>query len=196
MTNARRAHLIVMVKDPRPGRVKTRLAADIGPVAAAWWVRHQIRALLRRLADPRWSLTLAVAPDTACRSRAFPRHVARIPQGPGALGDRMARLMRVAPPGPTLIVGADIPALSKSHIAGAFAALGRAPAVLGPAPDGGYWAVGLKRTASPPRTLFHNVRWSSRHACADTARTLPAPIAYVATLADVDTAADLALSRA
>ncbi|MEM9249312.1 MAG: TIGR04282 family arsenosugar biosynthesis glycosyltransferase [Pseudomonadota bacterium] len=186
-----RQHLIVMAKEPRPGRVKTRLAADIGNVAAAWWVRHQTGRLLRRVHDPRWSLTLAVSPDTALWSRCFPRGLERAPQGSGSLGDRMARLLRSMPPGPVLIVGNDIPALDRRHIAQAFAALGRAPAVLGPAPDGGYWAIGLRRAAAPPADLLARVRWSTEHACTDTAATLPHPVAYVATLADVDCAADL-----
>ncbi len=48
----------------------------------------------------------------------------------------MGRLFRHLPPGPVVIVGADIPALRRHHIARAFAALGQAEAVLGPAEDG------------------------------------------------------------
>ena len=52
-----RRSLIIMVKQPRPGRVKTRLARDIGRVEAAWWYRHQMTRLLRNLRDPRWQIT-------------------------------------------------------------------------------------------------------------------------------------------
>ena len=48
-----RPTLIVMVKEPRAGRVKTRLGKDIGLTAAAWWFRHQVKRLLRRIDDPR-----------------------------------------------------------------------------------------------------------------------------------------------
>ena len=188
----RRPRLVVMVKEPRPGRVKTRLGRGIGMVGAAWWFRRQARALLRRLADPRWVLVLAVSPDAeGMASRVWPAHLPRVPQGRGDLGHRMGRLFRALPPGPVVIVGADIPGITRGHIADAFAALGRAPAVVGPAPDGGYWLIGLKRTARPPARLFDGVRWSTPHARADTERTLPRPIAHVATLRDVDTAADL-----
>lgn len=180
-----------MVKVPRPGRVKTRLGREIGAVPAAWWFRHQAAALLRRLDDPRWETVLAVAPDAeGLRARVWPRHLRRVPQGPGDLGGRMARLLRTGR-GPLCIVGADIPGMDRTHVAGAFAALGAAPSAIGPAPDGGYWLIGLRRTAAPPAGLLKGVRWSTRHARADTEATLPRPVVHAATLADVDTAADL-----
>ena len=186
--------LLVMVKEPHPGCVKTRLARDIGPVAAAWWFRHQSLVLLRRLRDPRWRLVLAVSPDAeGMASRVWPRGLARVPQGRGDLGDRMGRLLRGMPPGPACIVGADVPGVDRARVAEAFRALGRADAVLGPATDGGYWLVGLRRTAAVPAGLFRGVRWSSAHALADTEATLRGlRVARVATLADVDTGADLA----
>ncbi len=54
-----------MLKEPRAGRVKTRLGNEIGMVPVAWWFRHQFRSFLRRLSDPRWMITLAVTPDRA-----------------------------------------------------------------------------------------------------------------------------------
>ncbi|MEL7211415.1 MAG: TIGR04282 family arsenosugar biosynthesis glycosyltransferase [Pseudomonadota bacterium] len=185
--------LVVMVKEPRPGRVKTRLGRDIGMTAAAWWFRHQVRGLLRRVRDPRWQVVLAVAPDRAgMLSRVWPADLPRVPQGPGDLGDRMARVFRTMPPGPVAIIGADIPGVNGARIAEAFAALGDHEAVFGPAPDGGYWLVGMKRVGPVPRTLFEGVRWSTEYALADTEASLPgARIAHVATLRDVDTVTDL-----
>jgi len=189
----RTPQLIVMVKEPRPGRVKTRLGRDIGMTGAAWWFRHQTRALLRRVEDRRWQTILAVSPDTeGLGSRIWPAYLPRVAQGGGDLGARMGRLFRTLPPGPVVIVGADIPGITRHHIARAFTALGHNASVIGPAPDGGYWLIGLKRAAPPPKTLFHHVRWSTPHAMADTVTTLPGPVARVDTLRDVDTAADLA----
>lgn len=188
----RRHHLVVMLKAPRPGRVKTRLARDIGPVAAAWWFRHQTAALLRRLDDPRWRLVLAVTPDRAAASPVWPAHLPRIAQGPGDLGARMARIFRTLPAGPVCIVGADIPELDRNHVARAFAALGRHEAVFGPAHDGGFWLIGMKRTGAIPSGFLRGVRWSTRHALADTIATLGgARVALTDRLRDVDTAADL-----
>ncbi|MCT8158777.1 TIGR04282 family arsenosugar biosynthesis glycosyltransferase [Pseudoruegeria sp. SHC-113] len=182
-----------MVKEPRPGRVKTRLGRDLGMVSAAWWFRHQTARLLRRLADPRWDLILAVAPDVeGMQSRVWPEALPRVPQGAGDLGNRMGRIFRSLPPGPVVIIGGDIPGITPAHIARAFKALGRAEAVLGPAPDGGYWLIGLKRTFAVQQSLFSGVRWSSEHAMADTVASLGTPhVAYIDTLQDVDTLADL-----
>ncbi len=193
----RRPWVVVMLKEPRPGRVKTGLGRDIGMTAAAWWFRHQCRRLLRELDDPRWRLVIALSPDAEGRaSRIWPAHLPRLAQGRGDLGARMGRLFRRLPPGPVVIVGADIPALRRHHIARAFAALGAAEAVLGPAEDGGYWLIGLKRAAAPPASLFHGVRWSSRHALADTLASLPGlRIAQLERLADVDEARDLPAFR-
>ena len=97
---------------------------------------------------------------------------------------------------PLLIVGTDVPGIRPAHIAEAFRLLGRHDAVLGPATDGGYWLVGLRRR---PRVLrpFANVRWSSPHALADTLANLEGrTVAFVATLSDVDSASDLRLNAA
>ncbi|WP_319825378.1 TIGR04282 family arsenosugar biosynthesis glycosyltransferase [Thalassovita sp.] len=184
--------LVLMLKEPRAGRVKTRLARDIGRVGAAWWFRHQVARLLRRIEDPRWRVVLAVAPDRAVGSRVWPERFLRVPQGGGDLGDRMARMLRSMPPGPVCIIGGDIPGVTRAHLARAFRALGDHDAVFGPAPDGGYWLVGLKRVGAVPDGLFQGVRWSSEHALADSVNSLRGRrVALVDVLRDVDTAADL-----
>ncbi|MEO9823411.1 MAG: TIGR04282 family arsenosugar biosynthesis glycosyltransferase [Paracoccaceae bacterium] len=182
-----------MVKEPRPGRVKTRLGRDIGLIDATWWYRHQTRNLLRRIRDPRWSLLLAVAPDVAgLASRVWPRDVPRIPQGTGDLGARMARALAQTR-GPSLLIGSDIPAVNKHHIARAFRSIPTAGSVIGPATDGGYWLVGLAHPNRPYSKLFKDVRWSTSHTLSDTQETLPKPVVLVDPLADIDTAADLHL---
>ncbi len=176
--------------------MKTRLARDLGPVAAAWWFRHQAARLIRRVGrDPRWRTVLAVTPDReGLASRVWPPDLPRWPQGPGDLGARMARAFAAMPPGPVIIVGADIPAVTAAHVAEGFRLLGRHEAVLGPAEDGGYWMIGLRRGGrATPAGLFRGVRWSSPEALADTVRSLaPLEVGYAATLRDVDEAADLA----
>lgn len=187
-----RQTLVIMLKVPHPGRVKTRLGRDIGMTMAAWWFRHQVRGLLRRIEDPRWDVVLAVAPDVAgLQSRVWPGHFVRWAQGGGNLGDRMLRMMRRAR-GPVCVIGADVPGITRARVAEAFAALGRHEVVFGPAPDGGYWLIGARLGARCHARMLDGVRWSTEHALADSVAALDVTrVAYVQTLADVDTVHDL-----
>lgn len=181
-----------MVKEPIAGRVKTRLARQIGVAHAVGFYRHNTAATVARVAhDPRWWSCLAIAPDAALAGRAWPAAIGRLAQGRGDLGARMQRLFDTLPPGPVIVIGTDVPAISPAHVWAAFRALGGNDAVLGPAPDGGYWLVGLKRF---PKVLrpFRDVRWSSEHALADTRRNLQgARVAFIETLLDIDEVPDL-----
>jgi len=105
-----------MAKTPQPGRVKTRLAQEIGPVAAAWWYRHQVRGLIRRLRDRRWDIVVALSPDCdAAQAGQWFGATRVIAQGGGDLGQRMARHLRAAR-GPVCLIGSDIPGVSQRHI--------------------------------------------------------------------------------
>jgi len=188
-------HLIVMAKRPVAGRVKRRLGREIGATAAIRFYRHCLaHGALRLAADPRWRTLLAL--DSGERFQPSARQLPRLHQGSGDLGRRMQRLFDAMPPGPAIIVGSDIPGIEAKHIALAFRLLRDNDAVLGPATDGGFWLVGLKRM---PRRLapFANVRWSSRYALADTVANLDGKrVALAATLGDVDSGADYAALRA
>ena len=189
----RRSRLVIMLKEPRAGRVKTRLGRDIGMTAAAWWFRHQSARLIRELHDPRWELRLSVAPaPQALASRAWPAHVPRDAQSRGDLGQRMRHIFEATPSGPVILIGGDIPGVTPDIIAQAFHTLGSGQYVFGPATDGGFWLAGARRTTPLPPHLFENVRWSSEHALADSLETLGgASVGFVQELNDVDTAADL-----
>ena len=188
--------LVVMAKVPELGRVKTRLARQVGGVEAVRFYRHTLASVLSRVGfDPRWHTSLSVAPDTGITHRIWPRNLRRCAQGAGDLGCRMQRIMQCHPPGPVIIVGTDIPAIRPADIANAFKRLQRADAVFGAAPDGGYWLVGLRRS---PRILrpFRDVRWSSPATLSDTTANLTThAIERAATLSDVDNAEDLATCR-
>lgn len=185
-----------MLKEPHPGRVKTRLGREIGMVDAAWWFRHHTARLIRNMSDPRWHLVLAVSPDReGMQSRIWPRHLNRVAQGRGDLGRRMARAFRAAGPGPACVIGSDIAGLGRGHIARAFNALGQSDVIFGPAPDGGYWLVGVRNGKRPPHALFRNVRWSTPHALSDTVASIPGErIGFTDVLHDVDTLHDLRMT--
>ena len=85
-----------------------------------------------------------------------------------------------------MIIGSDTPGIRTTDIADAFQALGGADAVFGPAVDGGYWLIGLKRT---PRRLdpFEGIRWSTPHALADTLANLAGRrVVRIRTMEDID----------
>jgi len=191
----RRQQLVIMVKAPQAGRVKTRLAAAIGTVEALRCYRVLLGDTVRLLApDRRWITTLAVTPDHAAGAiAAWSGAIAPVvvrPQGPGGLGQRMQRVMDHMPPGPVVIIGSDIPSLSRGDIAAAFRALGDSDAVLGPAEDGGYWLVGQRRLPRVLR-LFGGVRWSSPHTLDDTQANLKGrKPAHLRWMADIDGEAD------
>ena len=188
-------HLVVFVKEPRIGRVKSRLAADIGNVPAWAFYRQTLAKVLQRLeGQGRWRCWIAIAPNKAAIAPNFiPNKWQCFGQGDGDLGHRMGRGMYQMPPGPVVIIGTDIPDIRVGHINQAFDTLGSHECVFGPATDGGYWLVGQKRR---PRVidLFKDVRWSTEHALADTmANILSArKIALLETLEDVDDGASFA----
>ena len=186
--------LIIFARPPVRGRVKTRLAKEIGPSRAAKFYRHCLYQTCRALVDRRWQMELSITPDggkivlplTARPPTARPP-TAR-PQGQGDLGQRMARALDR--PGWTLVIGSDIPNLSRQHIARAFARMKGARIVLGPAQDGGYWAIGSRGRG---RLKLSPVRWSSAHALEDTCRALAhVRIGFADRMQDVDRAQDYA----
>ena len=184
----RRRRLVIFLKASRFGAVKTRLARDIGALAAWRFYRTVSRATVRRLADPRWELVVAMTPERARAGR-------MASQGRGDLGARMFRALAARPW--TVLVGSDIPALDKRRVEAAFRALDAgAGLVFGPAADGGFWLVGTR--GRPPRGLFAGARWSTRHALADVLANVSAhtKLALVETLADVDDGADFQAQRA
>jgi rSAM/selenodomain-associated transferase 1 len=180
-----------MAKSPRLGAVKRRLAAEIGGSEAIRFYRTCLAHTLMRLGtDPRWRTLLAVTPDRDVTEPFWQggswARIERLPQGHGDLGARMQALFVRLPPGPVVIVGSDIPGIGRADIAMAFSLLGSADVVLGPAQDGGYWLIGLKRRPRVARP-FANVRWSSPHALADTLANLTGcRVAFAPTLRDVD----------
>lgn len=179
-----------MARRPGAGRVKTRLARDVGAVEALRLYRRLLGATCRRLAgERRWRTVLALTPDRGVRLRLPAASV--VGQGRGDLGGRMQRLFDRVGCGPLIVVGADIPGIAPAHVAHAFRLLQGHDAVFGPATDGGYWLVGFARRRAR-LAPFDRVRWSSPHALIDTIANLKGcRVALADTLADLDTGADL-----
>ena len=192
MRQAGAGTLVIFARAAVAGRAKTRLARHAGYARAAMLSRLMTQATVQRLSAPgRWRTLVAVTPDGAA-VRGLPGLDARyMQQGPGDLGQRMQRAFSLAGKGPVVIVGTDIPAVRRHHVAAAFRALGRADVAVGPSGDGGYWLIGQR--CRPRRlALFQGVRWSGPHALADTLANLPegARVADLPVLTDIDEGAD------
>jgi uncharacterized protein len=135
--------VLVLAKAPVPGRVKTRLCPPCTPAEAAAVAEaalaDTLAAAVASGAD-RVVVALDGAPGPWC-----PPGVAVVGQGDGPLSARLATAW-LAVAGPTVQIGMDTPQLGAAAIDGAMAAVvdGRADAVLGPALDGGWWAVGMR----------------------------------------------------
>ena len=196
-------HLVVFVRAPQLGTVKSRLAKDIGAVAAWKFQRDTICSLLSQVGTGRtWRTWLTVTPSPTRGNPTWPRHLQRLDQGRGDLGTRMARLLVAAPRGPVVLIGGDIPELRRIHIERAFRALATAEVAIGPADDGGFWLVGMRRRPRAPRQIvarmFADVRWSTPHALADVLANLDgyASVRLTDALSDIDTGADYERWRA
>ncbi len=202
MSPTKRRQLIVFARAPQYGAVKTRLARQIGGGAAWRSYQDMTATVLREVAgSPLWQSRLAVTPPAfARRARFWAARSVSEPQARGDLGQRMAAALTAASTrGPAIIVGSDIPAMTRQHVRDAFDLLARHDVVFGPAVDGGYWLIGVRQglPATVLAHLFDGVRWSTASALEDTIRNVrhPRTLAYAATLRDVDDADDLALWR-
>jgi uncharacterized protein len=186
--------LIVFVKAPRAGFVKTRLAAALGPHGALAAYRALVDRVLGELSSLR-DVELRFSPDDAASeiSAWLRPGWSDAAQGEGDLGARMNRAFGEAfASGATrvVLIGSDCPHVTIADIAAAAAALADHDAVLGPAEDGGYWLVALR--ASAPG-LFAQMEWSTADVLARTlarAQSLGLRVHLLRSLPDVDTVED------
>lgn len=165
---SRRDALILMAKFWQPGRVKTRLAAEIGFDAAAALHELFTRRLTESLETVAAQRQLRTSPDDCCEAmaRAIPRDWQIVEQGDGDLGQRMWRGFGQcfsAGFGRVVMIGADLPTLRPADIAVAFEHLATSDVVLGPAIDGGYYLIGLNGRDEIDRflPLFGTLPWGT-----------------------------------
>lgn len=188
-----------MAKAPRPGAVKTRLAAHVGADAACRLQRAFIADLATRLATLGLPVHWAVAPAGGELGIALPteRRLAQRGENLGArMADAIARVHALHGR-PVLVLGTDSPHLDPAVLGDAAEALGGdCDAVLGPADDGGYWCIGL---AVPRAEVFADVTWGTSTVLAATEANLARAGLRVRRLPrtfDVDDAAGLDALRA
>lgn len=156
--------LIVFGREPRPGRVKTRLIPALGAKPAAKLyerlLRHTLSAGANIAVDQKQLWLDEVRPEGSAITLARSHGFAVFAQQGGDLGERMARAFEQALASATqvVLIGSDCPGYTPAYLESAFAALRDHDAVIGPAADGGYVMLGL-RQLSPD--LFEDVPWST-----------------------------------
>ena len=158
MSGSRATALVVIAKAPVPGRSKTRLTPPCTPEQAAALAEAALVDTLAAVAavpgERRRLLVLEGTPGDWVPA-GFEVH----PQRSGGLGDRLAGAFAAAGE-PAFLVGMDTPQVQPAHVERGLTALEHpgVDAVLGRAPDGGYWAIGLR---SPDERVFDGVPMSA-----------------------------------
>jgi glycosyltransferase A (GT-A) superfamily protein (DUF2064 family) len=191
------AHLLVVAKAPEPGRVKTRLAADIGDVAAAEVAAAALldtmAACVAAVGAQHCHLALAGDLDRAVDGAAIKRALAGWtvrPQRGDLFADRLVHA-HADVPGPVVQVGMDTPQVTPAQLRAAAAALADHDAALGPADDGGWWVLALRDPDAAE--ALADVPMSTVSTFDDTRAALEArglQVTAVDRLRDVDTSAD------
>jgi rSAM/selenodomain-associated transferase 1 len=190
--------LLVFVKEPRPGAVKSRLAAAVGPERAAGVYKAIAEEAIRQTA-PRgdeFARIFAFSPPEARESVAeWLPGATLVAQSEGDLGAKMSHAFEDAfarGARRVVLVGTDVPALTREDVVDAIESLDHEDLVLGPAADGGYYLLALKR---PQPAVFEGIPWSTPQVLAATlgrAVRLGLSVRVLRTLGDVDTGEDLA----
>lgn len=188
--------LIIFVKNPEKGKVKTRLAADVGD-GRALNIYLQLLDITRSAAckvncHRHLFYSDFVDDNDDWSSADFTKHV----QCGDDLGDRMLHALQNVLNGDVrkaVIIGSDCPNIRSGIVESAFAALDEADVVIGPAKDGGYYLIGMKE---PLSFLFQGREWSTPSVCSSTVRDLQSngrSYFLLPELSDVDTVRDLHL---
>ncbi|MGC9260092.1 MAG: TIGR04283 family arsenosugar biosynthesis glycosyltransferase [Phycisphaerae bacterium] len=193
--------LVVFLRYPRPGHTKTRLVPVLGPDGAADIQRamslHTL-AQARQLAQRRpVDIELRYCGGSCSEVAAiYGRDIDMRAQGEGDLGDRMYRACAEAfgqGAARVVIVGTDCPEMNADMMARAFDSLKDNDLVIGPATDGGYYLIGMRR---PIAALFSHIAWGTEVVLAQTmavARDLALAVHLLDPLHDVDRPADITI---
>lgn len=168
----------------QPGRVKTRLAADLDENASCSLYQHFLSHLINQLGQAGDCRTIVYSP--ADRTPEFQLAAGNCwqttPQAEGDLGQRMRTFFELSLNRPadssnsgnsstrkTVVIGSDCPQLTASNIQQAFDQLDREPVVLGPTDDGGYYLIGMRDECFG---VFEDIEWSTERVLSQTRERL------------------------
>ena len=185
--------LLIFVRNPELGKVKTRLAKTLGDEEALRIYQillEKTRAAALNCSAERWLMYSHFLDENDLWDAT---HFQKKVQSEGDLGQRMEAAFRQALDAgaeKVVIIGSDCPTLTGANLDQAFTALDNHDLVIGPVPDGGYYLLGM-RSMLP--TLFRDIAWSTESVRATTLERIAAAGKTVAMLpmqTDVDTEED------
>jgi len=197
------SRLIVFTRFPEPGKSKTRLIPALGAAGAAELHRQMVEHTLRWIKELRDRLPLSIEIRYTGRPLEPFRHwlgpnFLYSEQGEGDLGQRMLRSLQDAfrmKVKKVLLIGTDCPDLSANLAEGALILLNSSDLVLGPADDGGYYLIGLRRVIPQ---LFQEIPWGTEEVFRKTqhvAQAAKLSYSLLPSLPDVDRPEDLPIWR-
>jgi len=190
--------VILFVKLPEKGRVKSRLAQRMDEDLVLRLYENMVLDTIDLLTRGRFPFRVCFTPPGA-RDRMMEwlgRGYRAFPQIGDDLGDRMENAFEhVFSEGveDALLIGSDIPGLTTEVMDEAFIALQKNEAIIGPAGDGGYYLIGFKKGSFEP-VIFHDMVWSTKTVFRETMDKLhnaSLKVHILPELTDVDTVEDL-----
>jgi uncharacterized protein len=190
--------ILIFVKLPEKGSVKTRLAKDLGHGFVQTLYRNFVLDLLETLAKVKWPIIIYFHPQESGNavSKWLGKNYTYAPQKGGDLGDRMKNAFRETfARGFTkaVILGSDLPDLQNNILDMAFNALHVNDIVIGPSVDGGYYLIGFRHNSFLPE-VFKGISWGTDTVLKDTLEILREKNCrahFLPELRDVDTIEDL-----
>ena len=190
--------LLLLVKDPAHGPVKTRLARAIGQDTARTLYENFIHDMISRLEKEAFPLFICVHPENALAGlkALFGKHLQYLPQRGDNLGRRMENCLRDAFSRGfhrAILLGSDIPDLPGEIVTDAFRFLNTVDCVIGPSIDGGYYLIGFRNDSLLPEA-FSDMRWGTETVLAETTEILTRfhlSTHLMRTWGDIDTVDDL-----
>jgi len=195
--------IVVMTRFPEPGRTKTRLIPALGADRAAalhrCLIRHALSVVGHWAEAHHCDVEVRYAGGDEQQFRAqFGTQTVYLPQSEGSLGERMNSAVAAAfseGAKRVVVIGTDCPGLEASHLRQAFEQLAHSDVVIGPATDGGYYLLGMRRHLP---TLFDHIAWGTETVLPQTlerAAEANATVGQLPPLSDVDYVEDLIQCR-
>ncbi len=190
--------LIIFIKHPEPGKVKTRLARDIGETKATRIYSYMAETIIDKTSDPINYITIIFYDPPGkveeIKNWINKREVQYLPQTGSNLGDKISNAFeKVFTMGTNkaVIIGSDCIDVSKDIINEALSSLESTDVILGPAEDGGYYLLGLSKFVPE---IFQDIEWSTENVLRQTIEKISEnnlKFNLLKSLKDIDTVDDL-----